>query len=154
MKKLVTILLLITIFSCALVLVGCTVNKDKNGDQIGQSNTLTTDPIVGKYKSVIQHSSDKDNYILITKDGFAKLYIVGYRSDNTPYLDAGGETYNTDYWVYHKDTEAYEVYDLNPISGEKVNVSYYTLAEVKEGKLGSQYTRITDDEWPDCIPEE
>ncbi|MDY4592735.1 MAG: hypothetical protein SO434_04980 [Eubacteriales bacterium] len=153
MKKLVTVLLLITIFSCALVLVGCTVNKDKNGDQIGQSNTLTTDPIVGKYMSIW------NSYLLITKDGLVKRYKVGYHSDNTPYLIEGGESYNTDYWVYHKDTETYEVYDLNPISGEKVNVSYYNLSDIKDGKIINssgelKYTRITDDEWPDCIPEE
>lgn len=149
MKKLVTVLLLITIFSCALVLVGCTVNKDKNGDQIGQSNTLTTDPIVGKYKRNFE-LNEYSSYILITKDGFVKYYQVGYRSDNTPYSNVTRQ----EYWAYNKDTETYELYQLNPISSEKVNVSYYTLDEVKEGKLGSQYTRITDDEWPDCIPEE
>ncbi|MGN0788829.1 MAG: hypothetical protein ACI4M5_03310 [Christensenellales bacterium] len=159
MKKLVTVLLLITIFSCALVLVGCTVNKDKNGDQIGQSNTLTTDPIVGKYMYVKQNTSDYDYYLLITKDGFVKSYKVAYRSDNTPYLIEGGEAYNTDYWVYHKDTETYEVYDLNIITNNKNNVSYYNLSDIKDGKIINssgelKYTRITDDEWPDCIPEE
>ncbi|MGN0760569.1 MAG: hypothetical protein ACI4MV_01345 [Christensenellales bacterium] len=153
MKKLVTVLLLITIFSCALVLVGCTVNKDKNGDQIGQSNTLTTDPIVGKYKQPYPVSSVypiKDAYFIVNKDGTAIRYIVFVEDE---LITLSSSKFNK-YWTYHKEDETYEFYELNPISGEKVNVSYYTLAEVKEGKLGTHYTRITDDEWPDCIPEE
>lgn len=154
MKKLVTVLLLITIFSCALVLVGCTVNKDKNGDQIGQSNTLTTDPIVGRYKQNYLVSSVYPilyAYLLVNKDGTITRYLIRENDDMTlSYYD----TTSPQYWTYHKDTETYEVYELNIITNNKINVDYYTLAEVKEGKIGTHYTRITDDEWPDCIPEE
>lgn len=162
MKKLVTVLLLITIFSCALVLVGCTVNKDKNGDQIGQSNTLTTDPIVGKYKQTYPVSTVypiKYAYLIVSKDGIAKRYIVSPNEDNTFRLLEGGEQYNTEYWVYRKENDTYELYQLNPISGDKVNSYINTATDIKLGNIMNsagklQYTRITDDEWPDCIPEE
>lgn len=150
MKKLVTVLLLITIFSCALVLVGCTVNKDKNGDQIGQSNTLTTDPIVGRYKHTLPPQGC-ELYLCVNKDGTAITYTIIDGSDGKPYLY---ETSRPDYWVYDKATETYEMYGLSIINNTKINITYHSLTEVNDGKIGQYYTRITDDEWPDCIPEE
>lgn len=151
MKKLVTILLLITIFSCALVLVGCTVNKDKNGDQIGQSNTLTTDPIVGRYKYV-NSNEEKEAYYIINKDGTIIGYEVRFTYKGERYCVNNKSNYSA-YWAYNKDTNTYDLYQLNPISGEKVNAKTYTSEKIKSGVF-DLFSRITDDEWPDCIPEE